>query len=387
MNLQPTGPLEDQEIVANTLRSLRLASRAGQLQLPVRTPVNSARGCLLGIAVGDALGLPFAGLKPARISRMLNNQPLSHRFMFKQGLFSDNTELACMTAQSLVVSRNSPDRFCEDMAGRFKWWLASLPTGVRYNTLRSAMNLWMGSRPSHSGIRSAENGPSIRAPIIGVYARNNPELLRELIFRSTLLTNNDTRALDGAQIVAIATRMACSQPAAGVDPQDFLDLAPQHIQDEQLLHNLNIAINAAQKSLEPQALLDALQLNAGITNYTNHSVPAALYCWFRHPTDFRQAIQCAIQLGGDTDTVASIVGGISGAGLGPEQIPEEWIAGLVDWPVTTNWIGHLAEELAKASSGQSAQALDLFWPFRFFRSFFFAGVLLTRNTRRILPPY
>jgi ADP-ribosylglycohydrolase len=388
MNLQPVDPPEDQEIIAKTVRSLRIPSRAGLFQLPVRVPVDSAQGCLLGIAVGDAIGLPFAGMKPQRIKRLLDRSPLRHRFMVNQGLISDNTEQACMTAQAIISSTIDTDRFSEDLAERFKSWLVAIPTGVRYNMVRSAMNLWMGSRPSHSGLRSADSGPAIRASIIGVYTRTNPELLGDMIFRSTLLTNNDTRALDGAHLIAIATRMACSHSQGCVDPKDFLDLAPQHVQDEQLLGNLSIAVNAAREKLEPHLFLEQMQLtNSGISNYTNHAVPAALYCWFRHPEDFRSAVECAVRLGGETDTVASIVGGVAGAGLGPDKIPQEWVSGLTDWPCSTHWIKHLAEELANAGNGLPAEAPEAFWPCRLFRNFFFASLLLARNTRRLLPPY
>lgn len=55
-----------------------------------------------------------------------------------------------------------------------------------------------------------------------------------------------------------------------------------------------------------------------------NSVPTAVYCFLRHPYSFEEAVVEAVSLGGDTDTIASMAGAISGAWLGVEAIPEEW---------------------------------------------------------------
>lgn len=59
-------------------------------------------------------------------------------------------------------------------------------------------------------------------------------------------------------------------------------------------------------------------------------MPAALSVCARHGDDFRQAVLEAIGLGGDTDTVAAIVGGIIGARVGEGGIPAEWADGIWD---------------------------------------------------------
>jgi poly(ADP-ribose) glycohydrolase ARH3 len=54
------------------------------------------------------------------------------------------------------------------------------------------------------------------------------------------------------------------------------------------------------------------------------SVPAALCSFLRAPDDFASVIRFAIQLGGDTDTIASMAGALSGAFLGLAGIPAAW---------------------------------------------------------------
>ncbi len=387
------------DLVAETARDFQVPSRASGVIEPARhNTVTSTLGCLLGMAVGDAIGLPFEGMHPRRIRKMLGQNPLEHRFIAGRGMCSDDTEHACMTALSLIQCDNDPEKFARLLAWRLKWWFARIPAGIGMATLRASVKLWLGSTPQNAGVRSAGNGPAMRAPIIGLYALDNPELLKEFLIRSTMLTHNDTRALDGAYLVAIATRQACLHAGSRVDPEDFLVLAPQHVSDEQLLKHVGLAVSCARAKQGPEAFLDALKLDKGVTGYINHTVPAAIYCWFRHPHDFRAAIETAVRLGGDTDTVAAVVGGIMGASLGPGAIPETWTRRLIDWPLTNDWITRLADDLMSKQPGEpekppggqpkaQAKAMELFWPAQMSRNFVFTGIVLSHAARRMLPPY
>lgn len=65
-------------------------------------------GCLLGTAVGDAIGLPYEGLTRQRAARLLG-APDRHRLLFGRGMVSDDTEHTCMVAQALIVSGGDPE--------------------------------------------------------------------------------------------------------------------------------------------------------------------------------------------------------------------------------------------------------------------------------------
>jgi ADP-ribosyl-[dinitrogen reductase] hydrolase len=64
-------------------------------------------GCLSGMAVGDAIGLPAEGLHPKR-QVLLFGAIISHRLFFGRGFLSDDTEHAIMTAQALVAGGRLP---------------------------------------------------------------------------------------------------------------------------------------------------------------------------------------------------------------------------------------------------------------------------------------
>jgi ADP-ribosylglycohydrolase len=79
-------------------------------------------GCILGTAIGDAMGLPYEGLSPGRARRLFT--PLDrYHLLFNRGLVSDDTEYTCMVAQALIFSGGDVDIFTGDLARRFRYWL------------------------------------------------------------------------------------------------------------------------------------------------------------------------------------------------------------------------------------------------------------------------
>jgi ADP-ribosylglycohydrolase len=81
---------------------------------------NAISHCLLGGALGDALGLPAEGLNAKRIARLWRGV-WGHRFVFGKGMVSDDTEHAVMTALSLIKQGSDPDAFAQDLARRLRW--------------------------------------------------------------------------------------------------------------------------------------------------------------------------------------------------------------------------------------------------------------------------
>src|SRR3954462_4502701 len=100
-------------------------------------------GCLTGMAVGDALGLPHEGLSPRRARRLFADIDRYH-FLFGRGMFSDDTEHACMTAQAPLGSGGEPVLFTRLLARRLRWWLVGCPLGTGLATLKACLKLWLG---------------------------------------------------------------------------------------------------------------------------------------------------------------------------------------------------------------------------------------------------
>jgi ADP-ribosylglycohydrolase len=317
---------------------------------------------------------------------MFGDGPLRHCFLFGRGMISDDTEHACMTAQALLRADGDTDVFARSLAWRLRGWLLGLPAGTGLATGRAIIKLWCGFPPSRSGVYSAGNGPAMRAPIIGVYARDNADLLNQLVRASTRLTHTDPRAEEGALAVALAAAYGARHGAAGVScGGEFLEELRRQVTGTELCGHLETAREALKRGASVAEFAQKLGLERGVSGYINHTVPVALYAWLRHATEFRTALESVIVLGGDTDTVGAIVGALSGATLGTNAIPTEWVAGIVEWPRSVRWMERLAARFELASESQ--RPLPLFWPGLAPRNAFFLAAVLAHGFRRLLPPY
>ena len=166
-------------------------------------PADRIEGCLLGCAVGDALGLPHENLSPRRLARRLGSAPLTHRFFAGRGMVSDDTEHTCIVGQCLLEAGVDPDAFGRALARRLRLWFLAIPPGIGLGTARAMVKLCIGFGPSTSGVHSAGNGPAMRAPLLGVCV-DDPQVLDALIRVSTRISHRDPRAEAGARVIARA---------------------------------------------------------------------------------------------------------------------------------------------------------------------------------------
>jgi ADP-ribosylglycohydrolase len=248
---------------------------------------------VLGAMIGDALGLPYEALTPQRARRLLPG-PVRPRLLFRRMMVSDDGEHALMTPEALLAGGEVE----RELARRLRRWFLMIPAGIGMATIKACLRLCVGVPPSKSGVPSAGNGAAMRAAAVGAFFADDPVAREEAIVKVARITHTDERAIVGARLIALAA--VC---AANGTEDDFPTLA---------------------KKIAPDWPLDFSSAE-GPSGYVLQSVPTALGCWLRHPRDYRAAVTEAIEQGGDTDTVAAMVGGIVALADPP---PSEWIAAL-----------------------------------------------------------
>jgi ADP-ribosylglycohydrolase len=346
-------------------------------------------GCILGTAVGDAMGLPSEALSRRRLARYYP-QITGHRFFFGRGMISDDTEHTCMVAQALLVSGGEVEAFRKDLARRLRYWLLGFPASIGLATARALIKLWMGFSPERSGVFSAGNGPAMRSAILGAAFRNEPAKVRQLVRANTRITHRDPKAEYGAQAVALAAQLA-SLAEGPVQPGDFQSHLEETLKGEAASEFLNLtqkAVESVGRRESTETFADSLGLGKGVSGYVYHTVPVALHAWMSNQKDYPKAVLETIRCGGDADTTAAIVGGIIGAGVGAQGIPEDWIETVWEWPRTVNWMQELGARLVETSlKGTKQSALPLSIAGLFARNLFFLAVVLAHGFRRAFPPY
>ncbi len=344
------------------------------------------QGVLLGGAVGDALGLTREMLSAERMVKLYGKPPLHHQFIGHFGMLSDDTEHACMVAESLLKEDVDVRRFSSIFAWKLRWWLLFLPAGVGSATARSLLKLWIGFPPSKSGVFSAGNGPAMKAAILGAYFFQDEKRLKSFIEATTRITHTDPKAYEGALVIALAAAQAIQQ-GKNIDTELFFQKLEKNIEGEDLKNSLKKVQEFVKEGKELKDLLEALQFKNGISGYINQTVPGVIFCWLRYRDDFRKAIETIIMAGGDTDTTAAILGGVMGATLGVKAIPEEWLSHIIDYPRSISYIRKLAEFLAQKWLEKKSATIGPFWPASIPRNLFFFIVVLFHGFRRLFPPY
>jgi len=348
----------------------------------------AAAGCVLGTAVGDALGLACEGLSRDRQKRWY---PVldGYHLLAGKGLCSDDTEHACMLAQSIVVSGGDVERFAQDFSWRLRWWLLGLPAGIGLATLRSIVKLWLFVPPGWRGVYSAGNGPAMRSALIGVCFADDEDRLVALNRAATRLTHTDPKAECGALAVALAARCSMRGQGRGEFLSDLTRLCERHGPAGAELVVLAMSARASADAGEStETFAQSIGCAKGVTGYMYHSVPAVLHAWFSHPRDYAKAVTALIRCGGDSDTTAAMLGAIVGAGVGRQGIPRQWLDDLVEWPRTVPWMEELARRAARAArSREPGPALPLSIAGLILRNAGFLLLVFAHGLRRLLPPY
>ena len=342
-------------------------------------------GVLLGTAVGDALGcrpsLPSEA-DPSPMAGTASDAPYSRR-----GMMSDDTEHTLMVAQALLSHPKDPVTFQRALAWKFRWWFAGLPGGVGLATAKACLRLWIGFPANNCAVVSAGSGPAMRSAIIGAFFASEPEKRREFVMASSRLTHRGWQAEIAALAVAEAAALAVRSEGAPESGRGAFNharpVAGKGMADADLTNE------ACLKAERPVSdFVGNLGLKGGVTGYSLHVVPVALYTWLRHPDDFRSALTSAIECGGDTDTVGAILGALCGATTGTKVIPAEWIQGIWEWPRSCRFIERLAERLAdQENSSACLGPVRYFWPGLIPRNLLFLAVVLAHGFRRLAPPY
>lgn len=293
-------------------------------------------GCLLGLAVGDAVGAPYEGLTHADIffqfgspDKLVTNPSGDTLF------YTDDTEMMIGVAETLAeCGRIDEPRLCRAFAENYhpergygqgaRRVIEAMAMGKDYRTL--AANIFPGG--------SFGNGAAMRVAPVGLLFADSPDELWEQARLSALPTHTHPLGIEGAQLLAHATAWAL-RTTTFERKQLYRELRERATTEEFRWH-----ISIAAK-LKPGDSLSGL----GSTLHAHRSVVTAIACFAATPGDFEMTISRAIGLGDDTDTVAAMAGSLVGAFAGVSAIPPGLLAKLEDGPAKGR--AHIADLGAK----------------------------------------
>ena len=275
------------------------------------------RGCLLGLACGDAVGttVEFSARGSfAPMTDMVGGGP----FGLPAGAWTDDTSMALCLATSLVHCRGHDAR--DQMSRYVNWWqwgyLAS--TGDCFDigmTVRSALNRFrttgeadVGSTDPHT----AGNGSLMRLAPVPMWFAPDLAQVRAMARASSRTTHAAPEALDCCELYAeLLLRALLGAPKSALLAAPAPPGASARVRE----------IADGRCPGKPASAIRG-------SGYCVDALEAALWC-FANTDSFESAVLAAANLGDDADTTAAIVGQVAGAHYGAEAIPARWRERLV----------------------------------------------------------
>jgi ADP-ribosylglycohydrolase len=364
-------------------------------------------GCLLGGAVGDALGAPAEFLSMDEIRRRYGPEGITGyvEFWSSQGAFTDDTQMTLFTAEGLIAAgapgrgvRSAMEAGASVHRSYLRWLLTQgqEPVWGRARTTEASLKaegwlikekgLWARRGPGMTclgALRSGRSGSTadpinvskgcggvMRVAPVGLWCRNPEEAFRTGCEVAAVTHGNAGGYLPAGFLASI---IADLKRGEGLEESIQRAIALLKTWDghgeclgavEQAVRAAaagsgkpNEGSSAAHASEEPRAVRISKEVEklcgksggpapgGGWTG--EEALSIALYCSLSFSDDFRRGVLAAVNHDGDSDSTGAITGNILGAKLGKDAIPREWITGLDQAAV----VERMARELCAAASG------------------------------------
>jgi ADP-ribosyl-[dinitrogen reductase] hydrolase len=305
------------------------------------------RGCLLGLAVGDALGTTVEFMPPGSFTP-LTDMVGGGKFNLIAGEWTDDTSMALCLAESLI-EQGEFDPI--DQLERYDRWYRTgylssngrcFDIGITTCNALHRFERTHEPYPGPDAPHTSGSGSLMRlAPVPMFYARH-PELVLEKCADSSRTTHASLQAVDacryyGALLVGALQGQTKQLLLTPPNTWHFLD-ADASKRLAQLEPGILEVANGSFMHKEPPYIQGS--------GYVVRGMEAALWA-FHHSTSFKNGVLMAANLGDDADTTGAIFGQLAGAYYGEDAIPTEWRSQLAMLDVIIGYADKLWEAAHK----------------------------------------
>ena len=292
------------------------------------TPISAAptlrdryRGTLLGLAVGNTLGLPVESWPREAIQERYPDGVRDINPMELNLPWDDDLAQAVIIAEAILEHDTLG---CDDLAARLLEWMNSNGRGMGSQTRAVLSLLRLGKLPSEAARivweendgSPAGNGAVMRCAPVAMRWRGDIERLRVETENSSRVTHHDPRCEWSAFAVNLAIAMALNGQIPSIESvaalMEGFQVSPQTVSAVRVVAGRN---------------LDDLALCGRTMGYTLKAMQVGLWCLERG-VDFEETMVSVIRAGGDTDTNGAVAGAVLGALHGAGSIPPRWTAGV-----------------------------------------------------------
>lgn len=287
--------------------------------------VDRARGAIIGLAIGDAMGAPTEGMTPETIRSTFGWVTE----LAADAAGTDDTEYAVLCARGVLL--HGSDLSADAVA---QIWLDTTAQqaagfyGAGFSEMTAITNLRAGILPPLSGVMNYElwsDGAAMRVAPLGVFAAGDPIEASRL----AAIDASVSHSLDGifaAQGIAASVSVAMVTDDYREVIQAGLAALPE---DSWTFRLVERALRIAKDGTNLSTTMNRLYEEISLFHYPwPDSAPEAValaYGLFEASRGrFDDVVQAGVNIGRDSDTIAAMAGSMAGAMTGYERLPERW---------------------------------------------------------------
>lgn len=298
---------------------------------PPVLPRDRARGAMLGLAVGDAIGAPAENLKPSQIRGRWGR---IEGFVTDEPAGTDDTEYAIFSG--LLLAEHGSALTVADVEAAWHEWIADRDEGpfhgAGFSERGTLENLRRGlAAPISAQHRHAwSDGLAMRAAPFGVFAAGRPAEAARLVSIDGTVSHEGEGIYGGRAVAAgVAAAMVGHDPDAVV--QAALSMVPEDSWTARSLHRAVSAARLARRDpratpLSVERAVRSATVVGGYpwTDLAPEAVGLAFGAFAAARGEVAEAVPLAVNMGRDADTTAAVAGALAGALCGERAIPAEW---------------------------------------------------------------
>lgn len=304
--------------------------------------VDRAYGCLIGTAIGDALGMPASFMSPTQVRQTYgritdflkpSKQQIAHQDLQVGGITDDTEESMIVASVLLEAKRFDQALFIDKM----KEWAINHQmlesTVIGPSTRRFLQTVIEGGDVFDAGKTGDTNGAAMRVAPIGIFLHQDLNQAIEAAIHSAQPSHGSKPGLASACAIAAAV----AKSVAGSTIEAVMDAAikaaekgekrgfdiPAPSVSARIQLAKTIVDRNSDKELDEVAMLLYQYIGAGMKAY--ESIPLSLGIFYAAKGKVEEGLIAAVNIGDDADTNGAIVGALCGAYSGASTIPKRWV--------------------------------------------------------------
>lgn len=297
--------------------------------------LDRATAALLGVALGDALGMPTEGLTRAEIRArhgVVTTLLSAPERDMPAGHVTDDTEQTLMLAEAILDGGGQVR--AEVVTRHLLAWVDAAgehaAAVIGPSTARALELLRGGADPRTTAATGTTNGAAMRIVPVGLRHPPGPALV-DAVVESCAMSHHTSVAIAAAALVAGVVSAALD--GADLDAALEVGLAMatdgttrgHPVDQPSVVDRAHEARRIALEAADDDAFLACLEAAVGTSVAAAESVPAAVGCLVRGGADPWRVAMLGANAGGDTDTIAAMAAAMAAALAGTDTLPADLV--------------------------------------------------------------